>query len=167
MYKHLVSMKVVNGIRRGFTLIELLVMVLIISMLAAIALPQYQKAVIKSRYNTLKHLTQSIYEAEQIHYLATGAYTLNFEELDIRVGNLKQDAEDNLHHRYFSWGFCDIVLRDTPDEAFAYCRNTQIGMAYAKYFSSGKAYCLTYTNAPLIHEICKQETNNDPGYAYP
>lgn len=69
--------------RKGFTLIELLVVVLIIGILASVALPQYEKAVEKSRVAQMYPLVKDLAEAEQAYYMANGAYTCDFSLLDI------------------------------------------------------------------------------------
>lgn len=58
---------------RAFTLIELLVVVLIIGILSAIALPQYEKAVAKARFVQLQTMMNSYEKAGHIA-LATNGY---------------------------------------------------------------------------------------------
>jgi prepilin-type N-terminal cleavage/methylation domain-containing protein len=74
-----------NTGKKGFTLIELLVVVLIIGILAAIALPQYLRAVEKSRFSTVFSTVKALKEAQELYYMVNNSYTNRFEDLDISL----------------------------------------------------------------------------------
>ena len=77
--------------KKGFTLIELLVVVLIIGILSAVALPQYTKAVEKSRVSEAKVNLKSMMDAIILRGLAGGPDSLQIDDLDISISGTLED----------------------------------------------------------------------------
>lgn len=74
-----------GGKTAGFTLIELLIVVLIIGILAAVALPQYEAAVLKSRFMSFMPAVRALVDAQERYYMANGEYVFDVSELDVQI----------------------------------------------------------------------------------
>ena len=80
----------------GFTLIELLVVVLIIGILAAVALPQYEKAVKKSRLAQLSVIADAAKKNMDLYVLENGYETITFTEDDLSIQMPGEWSSDGL-----------------------------------------------------------------------
>jgi prepilin-type N-terminal cleavage/methylation domain-containing protein len=103
--------------KKAFTLIELLVAVLIIGILAAIALPQYQLAVAKADLSKFMPIVKALANAEEMHFLATDSYTNNLEVLDIQIPGLSGCVKESVSR--YNCGDITFTLSDGPSNAQA------------------------------------------------
>ncbi len=115
-----------NKKNAAFTLIELLVVVLIIGILVAIAVPQYQKIVAKARVSTYLPVLKAWAEAEERYFMANGAYPAaanNVEDitqyLDIDLPKLLEKDKNSFptisltNTAYYSSVLVQFKLTDT------------------------------------------------------
>ena len=139
-------------LRSGFTLIELLVVVLIIGILAAVAVPQYQKAVEKSKAAQALTLLTSLGNALNVYYIENGQMPTSFSELDVQIPDWNGNQ---------TW-YEGADLKDTKSNNDWSLQLTKtalyIGRVSGSYKGAGFTYFISSENVPTQQNICAERT---------
>lgn len=140
----------------GFTLIELLVVVLIIGILAAVALPQYEVAVEKSRITEALTLMKKMGENIDLCYMSDAESTYCTEMAIEGLEHLQTGSAAEISTKYFRivpyFGPSVIAVRNTDDYMLLLITSTAF-QSHPGDFNKEARACLPKTDKGT--RICK------------
>ena len=147
----------------GFTLIEMLVVVLIIGILAAVALPQYQLAVDKADFMKYETMARSLRDAYDHYVMIYGEGTKNFNHLSVSLPNNFTKVYDNggISCMQNSEMFCCMSDYGYSHSGIINCGKNDLSVVYTislfkadKTFSHHKGYCQAKENHARANRLC-------------
>lgn len=145
--------------KKGFTLIEMLIVVLIIGILAAIALPQYQVARDKAKFATIKDAARVLKEANERYYLMYQKYTGEIDDLDVSLpytSKTRYESSATYTKLRFDWGACFIL-----PISYTYCTISSPDVGYFLFYDrqyQGRKACYSKVNDERAARLCRKET---------
>jgi len=147
--------------KSGFTLIEVLVVVLIIGILTSVAMPQYQKAVWKSRAAQIIPVVKTLGEAEQVYFATYNTYTTNIDDLDVSV------PHPTGYDEFKNYWTIHLQAVKTHDEVYAEIDRWGKHHFYIRYYlPDGIMECFPEYSNPGGHAVCKS-LSSEAAYSCP